>query len=123
MPSVAGISGDNASVFALSPTTEEYVREYFEEIPILADIAWCESRYRQFTPGGDIFRGEVNKEDVGVMQINEHYHLKTAENLDLNLYTLDGNLAYAKYLYEKEGTAPWVHSKKCWGKSEHIASN
>ena len=120
MPSVAGISGDNASVFALSPTTEEYVREYFEEIPILADIAWCESRYRQFTPGGDIFRGEVNKEDVGVMQINEHYHLKTAENLDLNLYTLDGNLAYAKYLYEKEGTAPWVHSKKCWGKNDFL---
>ena len=92
-------------------------------MPILADIAWCESRYRQFTPKGDILRGEVNSQDIGVMQINERYHLKTAQDLDLNLYSLEGNLAYAKYLYEKKGTAPWIHSKKCWGKSEHIASN
>jgi len=119
----SGVREDTSSVFSLSPTIEEYVHEYFEEMPILADIAWCESRYRQFTPKGDILRGEVNSQDIGVMQINERYHLKTAQDLDLNLYSLEGNLAYAKYLYEKKGTAPWIHSKKCWGKSEHIASN
>ena len=108
-------------MFVESPTVEEYVREYFEEAPILAQVAWCESRNRQFAPNGDVFRGEINRKDVGVMQVNEFYHLETAEKLGYNLYSLDGNLAYAKYLFEREGTTPWLSSSKCWGKENHIA--
>lgn len=96
------------------------MREYFKETPILAEVARCESHYRQFTKKGDVLRGEVNRSDVGVMQINEYYHGKTAEKLGINLYSLEGNLAYAKNLYERQGVAPWVHSKKCWSKSEHL---
>jgi len=119
-PTSVGPLEVTAYSFAESPTIEEYVREYFEEMPVLATVAWCESRYRQFTPEGDIFRGEINRADVGVMQINEYYHLKTAKKLELNIHSLEGNLAYAKYLYEKQGVAPWVHSKKCWSQGEHI---
>ena len=120
LPASAGTVGESTYMFAESPTVEEYVREYFEEIPILATVAWCESRYRQFSPDGDIFRGEINPADVGVMQINEYYHLETAQELGLNIHSLEGNLAYAKYLYEKQGVDPWVHSKKCWSQGEHI---
>lgn len=96
-------------------TLEEYVATYYADTPILAEIAWCESRIRHTDKDGSIFRGVVNPKDIGVMQINTHYHLKEAKELNLDLYTLDGNLAYAKYLYEQEGVQPWASSKACWG--------
>ena len=96
-------------------TLGQYVKQYYADTPILADIAWCESRIRHVDKDGDILRGVVNSKDIGVMQINTRYHEEQAEVLNLDLHTLDGNLAYAKHLYEKEGTKPWASSKACWG--------
>ena len=95
-------------------TLEAYVREYFIETPILAEISKCESRFRQVGKDGKVLRGEVNKSDVGLMQVNEYYHEQKATDLGFDLTTVDGNLAYAKYLYDKEGTKPWNASAKCW---------
>ena len=93
---------------------EQYVREYYAEDPILAEIAKCESTFRHFMSNGQVLRGIVNSGDVGVMQINERYHKDAAIKLGLNLETIDGNLAYAKWLYDKEGTYPWISSSPCW---------
>lgn len=101
-------------VEAKSLTTEEYVRNYFSDIPVMAEIARCESRFRQ-TVNGEVLRGEVVPEDRGVMQINESYHLEDSKKLGFDIYTLEGNVAYARYLYEKQGTRPWRSSAKCWG--------
>ena len=103
-------------------TLETYVREYFTDTPVLAQIAKCESRFTHLGKSGKVLRGELTAEDVGVMQINEFYHDDRAEKHGFNLHTLDGNLAYAKWLYGKEGTAPWASSAKCWKKSEHLAN-
>lgn len=97
-------------------TLPDYVKAYFVETPILAKIAMCESTYRQTDKEGKVLRGKVNPDDVGLMQINEYYHGAKALSMGLDLETVDGNLAYAKYLYEKEGTAPWKASAKCWNK-------
>jgi len=50
------------------------------------------------------------------MQINVLYHAKTAEKLGLNVHDLDDNVAYARYLYEKQGAKPWMSSSACWAK-------
>lgn len=100
-------------------STEQYVRQYFKDIPIMVQIARCESTFRQLDDDGDIHRGRVNSKDVGVMQINEFYHLDTAENANYNIYTIEGNTAYARKLYEEQGTQPWSSSKACWGKYEN----
>lgn len=100
-------------------STEQYVRQYFSDIPIMIQVAKCESRFRQLDPNGDVHRGEVNNADVGVMQINEHYHLDQSVKKDYNIYTLEGNTAYARDLYERQGTQPWDSSKGCWGKYEN----
>ena len=102
-------------------TLEVYVRDYFKDTPLLAEIAKCESRFRHLGKNGKIIRGEVAVEDVGVMQINEFYHEDRAAALGFNLHTLDGNLAYAKWLYAKEGTAPWASSARCWQKYDRLA--
>ena len=99
-------------------TVEQYVKTYFAKEPIMYAIAGCESHYHQYDANGSISRGIVNNLDVGVMQINEHYHAATAAKLGLDLYTMQGNAAYAQYLYDREGTAPWSSSEPCWGKSK-----
>jgi len=108
-------STQNKSTVENPMTLENYVRAYFVETPILAEVARCESGFRQVGSDGKTLRGEVNKSDVGLMQVNEYYHGEKAETLGFDLETVNGNLAYAKYLYEKEGTKPWNASQKCWG--------
>jgi hypothetical protein len=99
-------------------TLEAHVREYFKETPILAEIAKCESTYRHFGKDGKIIRGIENRFDVGVMQINEQYHAAQAKKLGYDIYTLDGNMAYAEWLYSQEGSKPWSASSKCWKESK-----
>lgn len=100
----------------LERTVEESVRSYFSDVPQLAEVARCESTFRQFGGDGQPLRGKVNSDDVGVMQINEHYHGENAKRLGYDITTLDGNMAFGRYLYEKYGTSPWSASAKCWKK-------
>jgi hypothetical protein len=83
----------------------------------LVEIAKCESRFRQYDKDGDVLRGEKNRLDRGVMQINEYYHNEDSEKLGFNILTLEGNTAYGRYLFEKYGVQPWISSSKCWGKT------
>ncbi|MFW6209898.1 MAG: hypothetical protein ACOC4E_00200, partial [Patescibacteria group bacterium] len=65
--------------------------------------------------------GRVDPADTGVMQINKRYHLKTATAMELNLHDIYHNMAYARHLYEEQGTQPWSASMPCWGNS--LAAN
>jgi soluble lytic murein transglycosylase-like protein len=104
-------------------TVEEYVREYYDDVPVLAEIASCESQFRQFDNNGNVIKN-ANSSAVGIMQIMSSIHDPVADKLGLDIYTIQGNLAYARYLYEESGTAPWNASKSCWGKSKNkIASS
>ncbi|MFZ2770050.1 MAG: hypothetical protein WAZ50_02915 [Minisyncoccia bacterium] len=93
-----------------------YVSDYFEDIPILARIASCESHNRQYDSNGNVLRGEKNKHDIGVMQINELYHLDDSLDQKLDIYTIEGNVAFARHIYEKQGAKPWMSSSACWSK-------
>jgi hypothetical protein len=103
-------------------TTEEIIAEHFTDTPILKKIAICESQNRQFDEKtGGVLRGYVNSQDVGVMQINEKYHLEASKKLGLDIHTLEGNIDYSKHLYKTQGVKPWVHSSHCWDKSNEFA--
>lgn len=96
---------------------EEYIRNYFSDIPIMIEVAKCESRFRQYDKRGNVLRGEENELDRGVMQINEYYHNEDSEKLGYDILTLEGNTAYARYLFEKYGIKPWKSSSRCWSKT------
>ena len=98
-------------------TIQQTVQLYFADTPIMVAISSCESHFRQYDVSGAVYRGEQNHQDVGVMQINEHYHLDISKKLGYDIYTTEGNMAYARFLYEQEGVAPWMSSSPCWGKS------
>ncbi|MEI7719932.1 MAG: hypothetical protein WCI89_01850 [bacterium] len=98
-------------------TVKETVAAYFADVPIMVAISSCESHFRQYDVSGSVYRGEQNHQDVGVMQINEHYHLDVSKKLGYDIYTTEGNMAYARFLYEQEGVAPWMSSSPCWQRS------
>lgn len=104
-------------------TIEAYIRKEYADEPILVDIARCESTFRQFDPNGQVIRGRVNRADVGVMQINEKYHADEAVKMGMNIYTVEGNLAFGRYLYHKYGAQPWSSSSPCWAAPTDLARN
>ena len=114
--SSAVVEGKALDPSGIPPTIEARVREYFKDTPLLIEIAYCESRFRQYGKNGEALRGEIVPEDIGVMQINEYFHGDTAKKLGIDIHSLEGNLAYAKWLYEREGSQPWQPSAKCWSK-------
>lgn len=102
---------------ASKPTdTELKVRAYFSDIPVLIEVARCESRFRHTDKTGNLLRGTITSDDLGVMQINEYYHGDSAKKLNLDITSLNGNMEYARHLYKKYGTEPWNASSKCWKK-------
>lgn len=116
-PSVLAAPTDVFGTVGTNEKVEEITRAYFSDVPVMAEIAWCESKFKHFDEReGGVERGDVTSEDVGVMQVNEYFHKDVADELGLDLHTLGGNLLYARYLYEKEGTKPWNSSKHCWKK-------
>lgn len=120
---IADATTTQSAVMPASQSVEEYVREYFKDEPVMIDIARCESRFRQLDSTGKVLRNEQGSSAVGAFQIMASIHAASADkNLGLNIYDLQGNAAYARYLYERQGTAPWNASKACWGKAQHVAA-
>ncbi len=117
----AEVSKTDSVLESKTTTTQEKVTQYFADKPILVDIARCESRFRHTDKNGKVLRGELTPADVGVMQINEKYHLEASKKLGYDIYSLEGNMAYAKYLYEKQGARPWLASSSCWANYSEIA--
>lgn len=102
-------------------TVKEYVEIYFADAPVMIQIARCESQYRQFDKTGAILKNPSSSA-VGIFQIMSSLHDKPAEKMGMDIHSIDGNLEYARYLYDNEGTKPWNSSKGCWGKAvNHIA--
>jgi hypothetical protein len=87
---------------------EKQVRDYFADIPVMIEIARCESKFRQFTDAGNVLRGGSGGGMVGIFQFFESIHAETALGLGFDLLTIEGNLGYARHLYTSEGTTPWV---------------
>jgi len=110
--------------FAYSqPDTQEiieilkYYAEYYEvDFDLAYNIVKCESSVRQWDSTGEVLRGVVNNQDIGLFQINLKYHEQTALDMGLNLFDLDDNIKYGLNLLKNEGSKHWTASRPCWGK-------
>lgn len=103
-----------------TPIPEPVEKEFVFDDPVLLAICTCESslgsgKPEQFEADGVTVRtGRVDPRDTGACQINTYYHLDTSKKLGYDIYTLEGNWGYAKYLKETQGTRPWNASRSCW---------
>lgn len=85
---------------------EDIVKFYFADVPVMIDIAKCESGFKQYNPDGTAFH-DASETYVGIYQIAESIHTPKALGLGFDIRTIDGNLQYARYLYNASGTNPW----------------
>lgn len=102
------------TVYLTQAEVEARTREYFKDTPVMIEIARCESKFRQFTDSGNVLRGGSAGGMVGVFQFFESIHTTPAKALGFDITTLEGNLGYAKHVYNTEGTTPWNSAKACW---------
>ena len=113
-PAAMAASSSTNSITESPQTVEMTVREYFADIPVMIEVARCESKFRQFTDSGNVLRGGIGGQMVGVYQFFDQYHESPAYELGFDIETLDGNLAYARHIYNLEGTDPWNSARNCW---------
>ncbi len=121
-PSPAAIAVEAPSSLNSNDGIRQAVARKFSTSHILYRVAFCESTYAQYDENGNVLRGRVNSKDVGIFQINETYHKANAERMGMDLYTPEGNMEYAEYLYNRDGAQPWSSSRPCWGRYL-VASN
>lgn len=93
---------------------ENEVHRIFKDVPIMIEVARCESKFRQFTDAGNVLHGGTDNKMIGIYQIYEDIHRAKALSLGMDINTVDGNIRYAEYLYKREGTSPWISSMPCW---------
>lgn len=103
-----------ASPARAATNEESTVRAYFADIPVMAEIARCESKFRQFTDSGNVLRGGASGGMIGVFQFYESIHAPAAAALGYDLATLEGNMAYARHVYNTQSTTPWNSARYCW---------
>lgn len=93
----------------------------WEGYRLLERIASCESwgdpnkEPRQFLPDGSVLHGEINSDDIGMAQINAPIWGAKAVYLGFDIYTSEGNLGMAKWIFDHYESQPWFWSEKCWG--------
>lgn len=108
---------ESEGTLANAVDTESVVRTYFRDIPVMIQVARCESHFRHTLADGTVLQGRVDPADTGVMQINKRYHEAKATELGLDLNDIEDNMAYARHLYETQGTQPWSASAPCWSRT------
>lgn len=108
---------DTITTYPTQVEVEKQVRAYFADTPVMIEIARCESKFRQYTDAGNVLRGGDSGGMIGVFQFFESIHMDGAQALGYDLATLEGNLGYAKHVYDSEGTTPWNAAKTCWSKA------
>jgi hypothetical protein len=91
----------------LNAGVEARVAEAFADAPEMLPIAKCESGIRQFAPDGSVLRGGPGGRYVGIFQIDQPLHATWAASLGFDILTVDGNIGYARHLYDAKGTKPW----------------
>lgn len=93
---------------------EKKVKTAFTDAPVMIAVAQCESGFRQFYDSGNVFRG--SSKYIGIFQIDETLHKNTASAIGFDIYTVDGNIGYARHLYTTQGATPWRNcSNKYYG--------
>ena len=94
-------------------TVEDRIRAAFPEAPdAMVAIARCESTLRQFEPDGVTPLAGRMSPDVGLFQINI-VHWQTAQKLGIDIYSEEGNIAYARRLFKANGFRDWYPSNHC----------
>lgn len=79
-------------------------------LPKLTNVMMCESGLRHFKTNGEVLKGIVNNNDIGVCQINKTTWGKEAKRLRLDLENPIDNILMASFIIknDKRSWDNWV---------------
>lgn len=77
------------------------ILQTFPDSPVMLEVAKCESRLRQFNEDGTVLMGGGGGNYIGIFQIGIQW-VDDAQKLDIDVYTVEGNVQFARYLYDSE---------------------
>ncbi|PSO45689.1 MAG: hypothetical protein BRC25_01295, partial [Parcubacteria group bacterium SW_6_46_9] len=100
------------TVYSQSDIRKLVQNEFGENHPMV-DVARCESSFRQYEQDGDVLRNPES-DAIGIFQILEGLHERPADELGFDIFTTEGNIGYARKLYDSFGLQPWSPSSLCW---------
>lgn len=118
----------------LSPEVAEAIEKHFgdlgsDTVAIMKRIALAESDGMQFRPDGSVVLNKDDGKATGVFQIHP-VNFDTCYKLSMSVYTLEGNVACARVLFDQEdssgakiGTKHWNSSASRWRTAELTTSN
>ena len=98
------------------PEADKLLADIFPDVPIMAEVAKAESGGKQFRADGSVVIGPKNKNgtyDIGLLQINSS-HIPKAKKFGYDVFTLEGNVAMGRMLYDNGGLRHWKASEKNW---------
>ncbi len=121
MPLVSGAVSTSTEM--TSSDILKQLEDTFSKDSVMIDVARCESGLRQFVGTGEVLRGGLGKKMIGIFQLYEDYHVGDAKARGFDIYSLDGNIKYAKSLYDVQGLQPWSSSSLCWGDKKSTSTS
>ncbi len=75
--------------------------------------------HKEYDEDGSVLHGHQNSGDIGMAQINAPLWEAKAINLGFDIYTAEGNLGMAKWIFDHYGSQPWFWSEHCWGAKKY----
>jgi hypothetical protein len=89
---------------------ESLIRDYFPDAPIMVKVAQGESGLKHWHNDGRVVRGIVDKDDTGLMQINNRYWGEEAARLGLDYEnSIVDNVRMARHIMDTQGITAWVY--------------
>lgn len=93
---------------------------FFKNDPVMIKIAACESSLRHVLPNGRL-NISPDGHDVGTFQVRLPVHESELNRYGLNPADFAHNVAFATYLYRRDGLRPWNSSRPCWETLRFVA--
>jgi hypothetical protein len=100
------LSADQRRMFAI-------LTVFFENDPIMVRVAACESSLQHTLPDGSLNVGPDGY-DIGTFMVRAPVHERELRRYGLDPTNFTHNVAFATYLYERDGLRPWQPSRSCW---------
>ncbi len=94
---------------------ESFLRSYFHDIPIMVEIARCESEFENVQSNNTLSYGR--EKSFGFFQIHAPNWHDIAVRLGLPDYQTDAmqNVLMARHILDVQGFRAWQSTKHCWG--------
>jgi hypothetical protein len=108
---ISAMTQPEIQVISVDLLIKQKAKEYGLDYATLDKIVSCESQYNINAIGRKAKVGV----DMGLLQVNTHYHTERAKSLGYDLNIPEQSFEYGLKLMKSGGLGAWSSSESCWG--------